>query len=281
MRRATLTATILAASLLVYRPFEAKSWQAITHYQLGVEAGVDSNRQFQMLPDSWPSHGSIFKLFEITEWFAWSHAVQRTGRTDGVQNVPIYPNDDRNPGEVMYKLYKQGQAAGSYPYETALGFLTHNAQDRQVHYAYFRGGSRAAWVEEHQYKENWADCWIYRIKLNGTFDERGRPLNLPIIQNIGNATLISKAQADFVASGRSTDSDQMVTLPKTETEQEIQTRMSDAEKETREYLDDFDETKCDALAKYAKNYAWTLDELKDYYSKSLNETSSTLRAHPR
>lgn len=256
------------------------SWQVITHYQLGVEAGADPQRQFQMLPDSWPSHGNFLTAFKITEWFAWTHAVQRTGRTAGVPNVPKYPDDGRNPGEEMYRLYK-GYTSWGWAYETAIGFLGHNAQDRQVHYRYFRGGSRAAWVEEHKYKEEWADCWIFQIKMNGKFDGKGRPLDMPNILNDGNGGLISKAQENFRKSNRSTHSVRQETLPKQETISEIRTRLKRALREYNQYLSNFNKERCESLAKYAINYDWTLDELEERYSLSLAATHRTMDSHPR
>src|SRR5262249_58148356 len=81
------------AGLVLCAGGPAEAWEAIAHYVLGVKATGDAYGRFQSLPDSWPSHRGLARLYEITEWFAWSHAVQRTGRTSGVPNVPSYPND--------------------------------------------------------------------------------------------------------------------------------------------------------------------------------------------
>ena len=64
---------IAVALLIICWPYRAISWQVIAHYQIGLEAGADLDRRFQMLPDSWPSHGGMWKGYEITKWF-------RTGR---------------------------------------------------------------------------------------------------------------------------------------------------------------------------------------------------------
>jgi hypothetical protein len=282
MSRRFARVAVSIASLILCLGGLAEAWEAITHYQLGVQSKADVAGRFQNLPDSWPSHRGLAKLYEITEWFAWSHAVQRTGRTSGVPNVPIYPNDKRNPGEVMYQLYKGGAPiSGAYVYETALGFLSHNAQDRQVHYKYFRGGSRAAWVEEHEKKEQWADCWIYQIVMNGAFDKEDRPLNLPRIENRGNSALISEAQGKFIASGLSTDRGGRVTLPKRESVVEVDERLLETERAVQTYLGDFDAQHCRALEKWAVNYAWTLDELEEYYGKSLDATRKVLTDFPK
>lgn len=259
----------------------AQPWEAITHFQLGVESGIDASGSFQNLPDSWPSHGNIFTLYGITEWFAWSHGVQLTGRSSVVPNVPRYPKDNRNPGEDLYRLYKTGTVAGSNVYETAIGFLGHVFQDRQVHYRYFRGGSRSTWVEEHQKKEQWADCMIYLIKLNGKFNDQGHPLNLPNIENKANSPLVSEGQKIFMASGLSVDSDENITLPKRETSAEIESRLSGTKAAIRDYLNNFDKWHCQGFAKYVKNYDWTLDELEEYYKKSLDITRNVVLEFPR
>jgi hypothetical protein len=150
-----------------------------------------------------------------------------------------------------------------------------------VHYKYFRGGSRAHWVEEHQYKEQWADCWIYQIKLGGKFDRQGRPLNLPNIKNQGDARLISEAQQMFISSGLSVDRGGTAGLPKRETPVEIQKRLSAAEAVIRDYLANFDKWHCDALEGWVANYDWTLDELQHYYDQSLEVTRNLLTKFPK
>jgi hypothetical protein len=110
---------LLVILLLFAFVASAQSWEALTHYQLGIESSIDPNGSFQNLPDSWPSHRDIWKWFEITEWFAWSHGVQRTGRTTTIPNVPAYPTDMRNPGEDLYRIYKNNPAAPATLYNTA------------------------------------------------------------------------------------------------------------------------------------------------------------------
>jgi hypothetical protein len=259
----------------------AGAWQIITHYQLGVESGLDPTGSFQNLPDSWPSHDGVWKLYQISEWFAWSHGVLRNGRTSGVPNLPVYPSSDQDPGKVIYKLYRAGGLKGGFEYDTAMGFLAHNAQDRQVHYRYFRGGSKAAWREEHEWKEIWADCWIYRIRMGGKFDVEGRPLNLPNIDNRGNPGLISRAQSEFIASGLSTDAGSTVALPGPEVVKTIDGRISNHRKEISDYLrNTFNLAYCNSLGKWARNYDWNLDELEEYYFKSLNATKGLLAGFP-
>ena len=258
----------------------AVSWQTIAHYQIGVEAEADAARRYQMLPDSWPSHGSLWKGFAITPWFAWTHGMQLTGRTDTVPNVPRDPKDQREPGQAMYELYKAG-ASGLEAYETALGFLTHDAQDKEVHYRFFRGGSKAAWKEEHQIKEAWADCMIYIGKMNGEFDEKtGKPKHLPPIENHGNAQVIAQAQERFIQSGFSTDKDQQVTITQ-ETVAAIEQRMREAEADSKTYLGEFDWQTCKSFRRYVLNYDWTLDELDEYYTKAVNRTKDVAKKFPK
>jgi hypothetical protein len=117
------------------------AWEAIAHYQIGVDSGIDKLGRYQNLPDSWPSHGGFWTAWGITEWFAWSHSVQLTGRTGQIPNQPIDASHMWRAGNMMYDLYRRGMVTGPDVYETALGFLTHLAQDQVVHYGYFRGGS--------------------------------------------------------------------------------------------------------------------------------------------
>ncbi len=272
MRRlpAPLIRIILALTLSLSVPVEA--WQTLAHYQITIEAIGAPYATYSYLPDSWPSHGGLASFYGITEWFAWSHAVMLTGRTDGVPNVPRYPVVDREPGSLMYRLYKSGLGRGPDRYSTALGFAIHNAQDRVVHYAYFRGGSRTAWLEEHQYKEEWADCWIYRLYMSGIFDNQGRA-RLPAIVNQGNASLIAAAQAEFVRSKVSLDPSGRTFLPKVESESEVQSRFADGERDIRSYFNDFSAVRCRWLQSvYRENYDWTQDDLEDYYKRAVRAT---------
>lgn len=270
---------IAVVLLSVCWPYQAVSWQVIAHYQIGVEAGADLDRRYQLLPDSWPSHGSVWKAYAITKWFAWTHALQLTGRTETVPNVPRDPNDNRDPGEAMYQLYKSG-TNGPNAYETALGFLTHNAQDKEVHYRFFRGGSKAAWKEEHQIKEAWADCMIYIIQMKGQFDNNGKPKNLPPVENRGHADLISHAQDRFIQSGLSTEKDEIITIEQ-ESVAAIEKRLRDAEADSKTYLAEFDLPTCLSFDKYVLNYNWTLDELEEYYTKSVDKTKDIVKRFPR
>lgn len=278
MRR-RIGSAIAMVLLSLCSPSTAVPWQTIAHYQIGVEAGADTGRRYQMLPDSWPSHGSLWSGYAVTKWFAWTHAMLLTGRTDGVPNVPQDPKDHREPGQAMYELYKAG-GHGPNAYETALGFLTHDAQDKEVHYRFFRGGSKAAWKEEHQIKEAWADCMIYIGKMDGQFDESGKPKNLPPIQNRGNAALIAEAQDRFIQSGLSTEKDQTVTIDR-ETVAAIEQRMQGAEADSIAYLADFDQRKCLSYGRYVLNYDWTLDELDEYYMKAVKRTKDIVAKFPK
>ena len=286
---------LLALCLLVYVVSPAQSWGPIAHYQLGVESGSDPNGSFQNLPDSWPAYHNPFKdffrtvlelpdAFNITEYFAWSHGVMRTGRTRGVPNVPQYHRDGWNPGQDMYDLYKRGTVSGSAVYETAIGFLAHYVQDRAVHYRYFRGGSLDAWREEHLYKEVWTDCWIFRWRIAKSegFDQNGRPRFRVALSNRGNADLIAEAQRMFIRFGRSTDLNGVRLLSRSEHPSEIRARMRDYEQELTRYVSRLHRRICDdQYFQFFRRYAWDLDELLHYFQKSLEATEAVLIRFPR
>ena len=272
-----LTALVFAISVITF-PVGVGSWQVIAHYQLGVDAGVDPTRSYQMLPDSWPSHEPLWKLLQITEWFAWSHAVVLTGTTSMVPNVPALSKDRRDPGQDMYDIYMNSSHPTTEAYETALGFLTHNAQDKAVHYDYFRGGSRAALKEEHQDMEIWADCWIFEQKI-GTFDQDGNPQGLPDIRNVGQAELIESAEQAFRRTGNSLARHEKVYLPK-ESAAEIRQRLQDTERMSKQYLANFSERLCIEKYRWAVNYNWTLDKLEEYYGKAYEATRRTRDKFP-
>jgi len=254
------------------------SWQVIAHYQMGIESKVDESGWFPNLPDAWPSYD---RKFQITEWFAWSHGMQRVGSNVVVPRPPINPNDGRDPGETMHKLYKKTTKSRPVLYETSLGFLIHNAQDREVHYGYFRGGSIGRWIGEHAWKEEWADCWVYRIRRKGTFNLVGRPTDLPTIRVIGDAALISEAQAQFIRSGLSVDSNTQTPLSKQESVREIESRLMETEANTRDYLTQFDWVRCASLNVYAAAAAWDIGELRQYYEKALDATQKSARKFPK
>lgn len=270
--------SLLLGIIIVTSPASVNSWQVIAHYQLGVEAGIDPDRSYQMLPDSWPSHGGLWDLYDITEWFAWSHAVELTGKTDWVPNVPRTRIARNDPGQDMYNLYIKGNQSTKGTYETALGFLTHNAQDKAVHYDYFRGGSKAAWKEEHQDKEIWADCWIFQQKI-GMFDSDGNPQGLPEIHNTGQPEIIAAAQQVFRKTGSSLASHEKLALPM-ESVADIRQRILETEQMSIKYLADFSERLCIEKERWALNYDWTLDKLQDAYEKALKATKQVKEKFP-
>jgi hypothetical protein len=273
----TVTSVILAIVLLGL-PATVGSWQVLTHYQLGVEAGVDPERSYQMLPDSWPSHEPWYGWFQVTDWFAWSHAVLLTGTTQTVPNVPDIDVTRSDPGKDMYEIYKNEPTHPKEMYDTALGFLTHNAQDKAVHYEFFRGGSVAAWKEEHQYKELWSDCWIFQNKI-GKFDDKGRPQNLPKIKNIGDSKLIELAEVAFRKTGKSLDRYTKTYLP-IESAAEISGRLQWGEKESLKYFSKFSERGCLDMNRWAVNYNWHQDKLEDAYKNALKATIQVKKKFP-
>lgn len=276
---------VICAILCLSVVSAGESWEAIAHYQLGVEAGGKRFGSFQNLADSWPSHAGWSGLWGITEWFAWSHAVQRTGRTDGIPNQPVDAIAQWDAGKTMYLFYKRGGINGPEAYETALGFLMHLAQDQRVHYRYFRGGSIPNWIEEHRYKEQWADCLVYQLAVyrggagDDGFDKDGRPLKLPLVENRGNAKLIARAQQEFVASGLSTDLDEQVTIQPEDVGQ-ITKRMGDHQAAIRKYLRGVSRAHCDQFKRLARRYNWNTAELREYYERSLAATRQILQAFP-
>lgn len=281
--------SLLLLNLLWGAP-DVHAWEAVAHYVIGIEAGADANGRFQNLPDSWPSHNGFTGLWGITEWFAWSHSVQLTGRTNMVPNQPVDASNKWSAGRAMYEIYTRGVVTGPAVFETALGFLTHNAQDRVVHYRYFRGGSSTNWTEEHRDKEQWADCVIYMLrakKHNGTdgFDHEGKPdpSLLPAIQNDGNADLIVQAQAEFVKSGLSIEEGSPASIH-VETVDAVRQRMRKVEAELTKYVQRFRRSSCLRLWKLGKRYNWNVDAvdgLREYFDKAVQATQDVAKQFPR
>lgn len=264
---------------LLLAPSTARSWGPFAHYQITLEATGSDYAPYANLPDIWPSHGGYARLFEITEWFAWSHGAQRTGRTELVPNVPVYPAVRQDPGEMIYRSYLRSRRGDRVRHRTALGFLVHNVQDRQVHWDYFRGGSRAAWVEEHEYKEHWADCWIYTLRIAGTYNEQGEvSTEYPLLTEQVDIGAISQSQAEAVTQGLSVDADGQRTLSKVESTNEIRSRLAQARSTFKSYLSKVSASRCRWLKeKYARNYNWTLNQLETYYKASVAATREVLR----
>lgn len=266
---------------------QANSWESLAHYQLGIDAAGARLAPYQNLPDVWPSHSGWRQAWGISEWFAWSHAVQRTGRTDGIPHVPVDASGLWNPGKVLYRLYKTRSVNGHGSYETALGFLMHLAQDREVHYAYFRGGSFPSWTQEHQYKEQWADCIVYQTVTYRTTSSddgfepngNGRPKGLPRVAVMGHAEAIHKAQKEFVASGYSVD-DSLHTTIRAQDPSAIVKDITDYQPEIDTYLGKINREYCRQYQRLARRYNWTAREARGFYDRSLAATKQILTAYP-
>jgi hypothetical protein len=154
-----------------------------------------------------------------------------------------------------------------------------------VHYRYFRGGSKAAWEEEHQFKEQWADCVIYQFYLNADSADDGFngivPIRLPSLGSEGDDDAISQAQQEFIDQRVSTEAEGgVVSLPERERSAAIVTRIADNRNRLGQYLRQFNRKTCDSFAKFVKNYDWTLDELEEYYKKSIEATRQVTGAFP-
>jgi hypothetical protein len=132
---------------------------------------------------------------KISQYFCWSHGVQRTwqGGLLGftAPYTPEYPNDGRYPGTVMKELIKHKLDLSNIDsgllrdlQNTANGFRAHNAADRKVHFSFFLGmehgtGKYNRWVIHHGLKEYWAEYWnvcvyAYDGKIDKMFKTSGK-----------------------------------------------------------------------------------------------------------
>ena len=140
------------------------AWDPIAHYSIGLDLGYQGKSGNMNLPDTWPSMTGT--KTGISDWFCWSHAVQRTGRTGVFPNVPRDTDDGREPGQIMnilakHKIEWENAVDRQSAIDTAIGFVGHNGMDRIVHFSYFEGGSWELWTTSHADKEEWTDYWVW------------------------------------------------------------------------------------------------------------------------
>lgn len=209
----------------------AYAWGPIAHWIIAEETGCDP--KYANLPDAWPSQWG----FIISEKFCWSHAVLDKGEyADTVPAKPEYPRDGRYPEFVMQILAKHKLSAPSDDmFKTAEGFACHNAADSVVHWEYFEGGTSDNWLEDHLYKELWAEYVILTyVRLNFTsgsifdFNTGGnvKAEHQFTLSATGNAKILQLAQKVYIKNGRYTDYDGTDVLDK-DTLTEINTLIND------------------------------------------------------
>jgi hypothetical protein len=212
---------VAACVLMAAAPRPAEAWGPIAHWIIAELAG--QNPRYANLPDAWSS--TTYQVL-VSDEFAWSHAAIDLGQmSDGSPSVPYYPDDGRYPGYTMYALMarKLGTALPR-GYDTAKGFMCHNWADRAVHFDYFVGSSIEKWIQDHQFKEAWAEYVLFAKYKGGiSFDPTGRmgddsPIFRPVVPGYiqpdkvfvlgaeGNPQLIQLAQKVYRKNGRSVDS---------------------------------------------------------------------------
>lgn len=254
-------------------------WGPLAHDAIGREAVGDANaRVYHSLPDSWPSSD----LNRITDWSAWTHGVQRTGSAFGVPRVPEYAPE--NPGEVMYASCRsQGPSCTPLARATALGFLAHGVEDREVHWGYSGGGIYQTW-KNHPVKEQWADCVVYREILKGTFDNRGQATSLPSVGNDGDARLIQLAQQDFNGNPRNKqdtlDRGRRTKLSRVEPVSEIQKRIDGYRSDLKDELLEVNRNNCGSLDDTARKKGWDSNEAQRHYRAAVASVKQVYAAHP-
>lgn len=211
---------LLVALLLFFNSSKCFAWGPLAHYSINRELSNLSpdfapDKACMNLPDVWLNRDGV----RITKAFAWSHSVQTTGGTLLYPNTPVYPEDGRNPGHDMLILSKKLTNSSALSRQTAFGFIGHNALDRNVHYDYFEGSTRYGtdWVNNHYWKEDWADYFIFLTNAGGDFDIMGRATSFfgedidhdsdwqTFIPCNADPNVIIMAQKAFVKNRRFTD----------------------------------------------------------------------------
>lgn len=210
------------------------AWGPVGHYAIARESGITHNKAgLYNLPDAWDSWALIVvnlnepnaNIFEITDFFCWSHAVARNPKSWSfygivpvrVPSIPKY-HLEREPGQIIQAFIDQNKVArwrtehGNIPVErtqakdTAIFFTGHNAADYHVHWSYFGGNSVDGWLTGHKTKEEWSDYAILISRHQITFTLNGNiatfwdsPMSstiysMPLPQEIINLRAIRLAQ---------------------------------------------------------------------------------------
>lgn len=160
-------------------PF-AGAWWPVGHYAVARKCGVPHEEAgLYNLPDAWNSHDWTYS---ITDNFCWSHSVARDGRNGIVPRPPVY-HLTREPGKIIKDLVDKNKVAHwstgnqccteDTALNTAKYFTGHNAADKDVHWAYFQGGTIPQWMTHHETKEEWADYAILMYFGKITFKSDG------------------------------------------------------------------------------------------------------------
>jgi hypothetical protein len=287
--RRSLRATLLFFVLI---PSTVLAWGPLAHDAIGREAVGNSGLAiYHNLPDSWPYWNLAPEV--ISEWFAWTHGVQRTGTSgplDRVPNVPVYALE--NPGESMLQLCEN--ACTELQQATILGFLAHGVEDHAVHWTFSPGGTVARWYE-HRMKEKWADCIVYRSILKRGFAVNGAADNLPQIRNGGDASLIRLAEQRFnqrvnantnTNNQYSVDQGKPTPLSRIELLPEIEAEIAAYERNIREQLlDNVNLRNCASLDTTANqrrmsgDSSWSVSEVERYYRSAVDSVKLVYDQH--
>lgn len=279
---------------------QSYSWWAITHYSIGRELGYTHEQSGNMnLPDAWPT-GTV----GVEDWFCWSHAVQRTGRTSGIPNVPRKLVDGREPGSVILQLVDKiewkDDAEKQKAIRTAIGFSGHNGADNVVHWDYFLGGIAAFpeylnnWITNHKTKEEWADYCIWIRFGNGSFNENGVAKTLwefeignnsqNLIPISANPKIIQIAQKAARKNRRKMDYENGLeanSWKRIDSLSKINSRISDYNAEMTNYIKTMNLRRFDELQLKAVNKKnnWTMPVLVQMYNDSRVRASNWIHGH--
>lgn len=170
--RAVLIVLVVAVAFSIARPISA--WWPIAHYEISRQSLGPEIAKYSQLPDyadSWLYLQGL-ELFDINQYFCWGHGAIDMGDCVDLEiapAAPMYPDDGRYPGPVMWKLIQKLRSGTAEMEKAARGMVAHNAADRAVHFNFFLGPElyhltpHAAWIwlQHHRRKERWADYWVF------------------------------------------------------------------------------------------------------------------------
>ena len=275
---ASRTAIAILLVLLACAGARVAAWNPFAHYAITHAAIPGGVLVYDSLPDSWPSRRGL----AISDGFAWTHGVQRTGKDRLIPRIPIYALS--NPGEVMYTVCRgMGARCGPHARATVLGFLVHDVEDREVHWGFSGGGTYDGW-RMHPVKEAWADCVVYRTVLGRGFDARGDAKTLPMVPHGGDGALINQAEQDFNSNPANTqatlDAGQSNRLKTVETVSEIDDLIKKYSAELSGLADFITRNNCASLDRRATREGWSATDVATHYSAAAIAVRDVYTRHP-
>ena len=171
---------LLAILLFLLMPGRLHAWCPLAHFILTRDSLGEDAARFANLPDAWTSQTYTFpRQISVTTYFCWSHGVKDNGTIrngtlqPAIPLAPTYADDGREPGAVMLHFVdslldfqKNDWGDQSWLRTACLGFISHNAADRDVHWAVFK----AAYVVQGLCLLQWMEK---RMGIRSGFSEKG------------------------------------------------------------------------------------------------------------